>query len=150
MLFLWRIYDPMPFSLNCLDTLDISILILFLCFAPYVCCHPCLCTSNEQYCLIVGFNIVNRENMVKVQYHSYAVTYEWIKANIHLYNGFRIYVDIMTGEKLLLTWTSLICPFLYPVGPEGMWVKWVNEGEGGVIFLASYKFHFMRVHNILV
>ena len=37
-------------------------------------------------------------------------------------NGYRIYVDIMTGEKFrLLTWTSLIVYFVHPVRGEGIW-----------------------------
>ena len=42
-------------------------------------------------------------------------------------NGYRVYVDIMTGEKLssiyefrLLTWTKLIGQFVHPVGGEGI------------------------------
>ena len=39
-------------------------------------------------------------------------------------NGYRIYVDIMTGENCcqfrLLTWNSFIGQFVYPVGGEGM------------------------------
>ena len=35
------------------------------------------------------------------------------------YNGYRIYVDIMTGKKLL-TWTTLIGQFVNPERGEGM------------------------------
>ena len=43
-------------------------------------------------------------------------------------NGYKIYVDIITGENCrqfrLLTWTSLIGQFVYPVWGEGC-------GKGG-------------------
>ena len=44
-------------------------------------------------------------------------------------NGYRIYVDTMTGEKLLLTWKSVIGQFVHPVGGEG--AKGVN-GKGSL------------------
>ena len=55
-----------------------------------------------------------------------------------------IYILYGYGEKfasiMLLTWTSS-----RRVGDEGK----VVDG-GGIIILASYEFHFIRVHNNLV
>ena len=62
------------------------------------------------------------------------------------YNGYRIYVDIMTGEKLssirLLTWNSFIGQIDHPVGEER--IRW------GIVILARCKFHFTREHENLV
>ena len=44
--------------------------------------------------------------------------------DIEVYNGYRIYVDIRTGENCcqfrLLTWTAFIGQFIDPVGVEEM------------------------------
>ena len=54
----------------------------------------------------------------------------------------------MTGENCrqfwLLTWTSFIGQFVYPVGEEGMGVKGM---DGVIVILASNKFKFIRVHE---
>ena len=55
-------------------------------------------------------------------------------------------MGIMTGEKMSLTWASLIGQFVHLVG--GDWIKRVDGGR--IVSLASYKFHFVRVHDILV
>ena len=59
--------------------------------------------------------------------------------------GCRIYVDFMTGENcrqiLLLPRTLFIGQFIHPVGGEGIW---------GIVILASYKLHFIKVHDYLV
>ena len=44
----------------------------------------------------------------------------WVQL-LQFLNGFKINVDIMTGEKLSnLGWTSLIGQFLHPVEMDGM------------------------------
>ena len=62
------------------------------------------------------------------------------------YNGYRIFLDIMTGEKLslitLLTWDSFIGQIDHPVGKERI--------RGGIVILARCKFHFTREHENLV
>ena len=54
----------------------------------------------------------------------------------------------MTGENCrkfrLLTWT-LLSQFIHLVGGKG--VKGVN---GGIVILASYNFHFIRVYDNLM
>ena len=47
----------------------------------------------------------------------------------------------------LLTWTSLIDQFFYPVEGEG---RDKMGGLRGFVILASYKFNFIEVHNKLV
>ena len=48
--------------------------------------------------------------------------------NIFKINGYRIYVDNMTGEKFrLLTWISFIGQFVHPVGGGGDMVKGVDR-----------------------
>ena len=44
--------------------------------------------------------------------------------------------------------TSFIGQFVHPVGEKGMFVKDV-DGEG-IVIIASYKIHFIRVHDNLV
>ena len=55
----------------------------------------------------------------------------------------------MTGKKLssikVAKWTSYIYQFVRSLGGEG--VKGVDEG---IVILASYMFHFIRVHDNLV
>ena len=46
----------------------------------------------------------------------------------------------------LLTWTSFINQFVHSVG-GGNEVKWV---DARIFILASYKFHFINVHDNLV
>ena len=47
---------------------------------------------------------------------------------------------------MLLTWTSFIGQFLHPLGGQGR-----GKGGGwGIVILANYKFHFIRVHDNLV
>ena len=50
-------------------------------------------------------------------------------------------MDILTGENLSLIWTSFIGKFVYLVGGEGM--GWME----GIVILASYKYHFIKVHK---
>ena len=59
------------------------------------------------------------------------------------------YVYIMIGKKwsLLLANMDITYCAVYQEGGEGMGVKEVNLGK---ILLASYKFHFIRVHDNLV
>ena len=55
-------------------------------------------------------------------------------------NGYRIYVDIMTGEKLsfrLLTRTSFIGQFVLPVGGDDI--------DGGIVILAATSFTLLRI-----
>ena len=65
-------------------------------------------------------------------------------------NGYRIYVDILTGENLasiqlanmdLIYWTVRLFSW------DGIGVKGV---EGGIVILASWELHFIRVHENLV
>ena len=57
------------------------------------------------------------------------------------------YMDIMTWENCLqfrlLAWTSFIGQFIHPVGGE--WIR-LRVWIGGIVILASYKFHFVRVY----
>ena len=56
-------------------------------------------------------------------------------------------VEYIDRKKIrLLTWTSFIGHFVH-VGGEGSMGKGVN---GRIVTLANYKFHFLRVHDILV
>ena len=57
-------------------------------------------------------------NPVKVTYIT-TQNYLFLIVFFPLKNGYRIYVDIMTREKLL-TWNSFIGQFVHPVGGEGM------------------------------
>ena len=56
------------------------------------------------------------------------------------------YVDILTGEICrkfrLLMWTLFVGQFRHPVRMVGL--------DRGIDILASYKFHFSRVHENLV
>ena len=57
-------------------------------------------------------------------------------------------MDIMKREKVRLpTWTmtSYICQFVHPVLGDG-----IKGLDGGIVFLASYEFHFIRVHDNLM
>ena len=47
----------------------------------------------------------------------------------------------------LLTWTSFIGQRVYPVEVERRWGK---GGGWGIVILASYKFHFIRMPDNLV
>ena len=51
---------------------------------------------------------------------------------IYLNNGYRIYVDIMTGENWrsfrLPAWTSLNVQFVHPVEEKGMGLKGMMKG----------------------
>ena len=61
-------------------------------------------------------------------------------------NGFRIYVDIKDGgscrQLTLLTGTSFVGRFVHPVGWGGMGLRELI-GEGRIVILAIYKFHFI-------
>ena len=66
------------------------------------------------------------------------------------YNGYRIYMDIITGENCqyrLLFPPSFIGQFVYPLGGKGMGKRRWREG---IVILALYKFHFTRKHDDLV
>ena len=59
-------------------------------------------------------------------------------------NGCRIYENIMgknCRQFRFLKWTSFISQFVLPVRGGWMWA---------IVILASYKFHFIRVHDNLV
>ena len=60
-------------------------------------------------------------------------------------------MDIIKRENFCqfrcLTRTSLIGQFVYPVGEERIGKMW---RMGGIVILASYKFHLIRVHDNLV
>ena len=64
--------------------------------------------------------------------------------------GYRLNGDIMTGKKcrqfILLIWTSFIGWLAHPVGGG----NGVNGIDRRIVILASYEFHFILVHEILV
>ena len=59
---------------------------------------------------------------------------------LNIKNGYKINLDIMTGEKLSSIWVAnkdiINCELLHPLG-----------GDGGGIRSASYIFNFIRVHD---
>ena len=64
-------------------------------------------------------------------------------------NGYKIYLDIMTGEncrQYRLITGSLIGQFIYPVGGEGMEWMWGNRNFSHKL----NKFHINKVHDNLV
>ena len=60
-------------------------------------------------------------------------------------------MDILTGENLSsiqldnIHITSFICQFVHPVVGDG-----VKGVDGRIVILASYKLHFIRVHENLM
>ena len=83
--------------------------------------------------------------------HFIIFTKLFIFVKIQNSKGYSKYVDIWTGEICykfwLLTWTSLINQLVHPVQGNGLGYRgWM----GRIVKLASYKFHFIRVHDNMV
>ena len=61
------------------------------------------------------------------------------------------YVDILTrkncGQFRLLIWTSFTVSFVNSAGEEGMGQRGMM---GRIVILASYEYHYIRVHENVV
>ena len=71
--------------------------------------------------------------------------------NVFCINGYRIYVDILTGENLSYIQLANM-NIIYQLDRSSS--KWggnrVMQEDGGIIILASCQHHFIRVHENLV
>ena len=74
-------------------------------------------------------------------YYQVGVYVYVILGKLHKFT-FILILEIFCQSKLI-TWTSFIGQFVHPVGGGDM-------GKGGIVILASYKFHFIRVSDNLV
>ena len=62
--------------------------------------------------------------------------------------AYKIYVDIMTEKNCCQFWLpTFIGQFVHPVEGEGIGIKGVYKG---IVILASYKIHFIRVYDNLM